>query len=62
MDNYAIIESPNLAGLQKQVDLMIDEGFLPQGGVGVNNYYEGTVRFVQAMLRHPLIPKENQPS
>jgi hypothetical protein len=54
MTEYKVIETDNIHALRKSVELVMETGWIPQGGICVVNVEqmgESTMMFYQAMVK-----------
>ena len=56
MNNYTIVESNNYETLSRIITNMIQDGWIPQGGVAVSTY-QSSWYYTQAMITDCKTPK-----
>ena len=50
---YHIVEATSIDMLESQIEMMLMDGWLPQGGVAVGKDESGLLFYLQAMIKKP---------
>jgi len=51
---YHVVEASDVDMLESQVEMMITDGWKPQGGVALGKNEDGLMTYLQAMTKEPL--------